>query len=79
LVNYFNKHRYNWVDKSHMTRNSIRPVARLEPAITILMKRGLLTNITVPPQPGRKPKVQYGLNVPYFEQAAARLQNNGFA
>lgn len=82
LVKNFNKHRCSWIDKSHMERNatdSIRPVARLTPAITILMQRGLLTNITVPPQPGRKPKVRFGLNVPYFEQSAARFQNNGLA
>jgi hypothetical protein len=81
LVKYFFRLRCEWIDKSHMERyatDSIRLVDRLNPAISILMQRGLLTNITVPPQPGRKPKVRYGLNVPYFEQAA-RLQSNVLA
>lgn len=79
LIKHFIQHRCNWIDKSHLERNatnSIRPVARLNPAIAILMQRGLMTNITVPPQPGRKPKVRFELNVLYFEQAA-RLQTNG--
>lgn len=79
LVKNFIKHRCDWIDKSDMERYAaVRLVARLEPAITILMQRGLLTNITAPPPRGRKPKFQYGLNVPYFEQAA-QLQATGLA
>ena len=78
LVKKFIKDRCSWIDKSHMERYAtIRVVDRLEPAISILMRQGLMTNITDPPQPGRKPKIRFGLNVPYFEQAAARLQING--
>ena len=80
LVKNFIKHRCNWIDKSDLERKAtIRLVARLEPAISILMQQGLMSNITDPPPPGRKAKIRYGLNVPYFEQAAARLQNNGLA
>jgi len=80
LVKNFIKHRCDWIDKSDLERKgSIRLVERLEPAISILMQQGLMTNITLPPPPGRKAKIQYGLNVPYFEQAAARLQTSGLA
>lgn len=79
LVKNFIKLRCHWIDKSDMEKYAtIRRVARLEPAIAILMQRGLMRDITDPPPRGRKPKVRYELNVPYFEQAAW-LQNNGLA
>lgn len=76
LLDRYTKTRCIWIAKSFLERratNSIRLVSRLEPAIHILINRGLLSNITQPPPQGRKPKVVYALNVPYFEEAVWRL------
>lgn len=81
LLDYFIKTRFTWVERSKLLRcstNSIRPVARLEPAIRNLMYRNLLSNVTQPPPHGRKPKVVYALNVPYFENAARQLGSPSF-
>lgn len=73
LIRYFVKTRFYWVDKSHLaTLGPLRPVARLEPAINVLIQRGLLSNITKPPLAGRKARYQYGLDRSYFDEAAIR-------
>lgn len=76
LIRYFVKHRCYWVDKSHLEKlGPIRPVARLQPAINVLIQRGLLSNITQPPLPGRKARIQYGLDQSYFDEAAIRQES----
>ena len=81
LLDQYIKTRFTWVDRSKLLRystNSIRPVARLEPAIRNLIYRNLLSNVTQPPPHGRKPKVVYALNVPYFENATRQLGSPSF-
>ena len=76
LLDRYIKTRLTWIEKSYLERrapNSIRLVYRLNPAIHILINRGILSNVTQPPQHGKKPKFIYALNVAYFEEAARRL------
>ncbi|WP_150430598.1 YfjI family protein [Dechloromonas sp. CZR5] len=81
LLEQYIKTRLAWVEKSKLLRCStisIRQVARLEPAIRNLICRNLLSNVTEPPPRGRKPKVVYALNVPYFENAARQLGSSSY-